>query len=310
MNSQSPFSFPVFSFPPLLPTEFSPISTSCPDHNIKIMMKIFEDFVQHYLAWLQTTQHRQDLHLVESIAYSLHSGGKRFRPCLGLHLCDFFQKKIQDVLPWLLSIEMIHTYSLIHDDLPIMDNDDYRRGKPTNHKVFGEDSALLAGDSLISEAFLLLATHYQQSPILAVELIQDLALAIGPQGMIQGQALDLLSKKISLKDADLLKMHQLKTGSLIWVTLKGVGKILMLTPSIQETLSTLGHDLGLAFQLQDDLTDSEDHLEPGSLPHCIGIHETQLLLNKTHKSIQDILEKLGASQSSLRSFIDFSLVKS
>ena len=156
---------------------------------------LFENYAKNYIDDLKKSQNPISSVIVEAMAYSLLSGGKRFRPSLGLTLTEAFGGHPKLVIPWLLAIEMIHTYSLIHDDLPAMDNDDLRRGKPTNHKVFGENIALLAGDALASEAFYLIATEYQEKPNVVTRLVADLALAMGPRGMVKGQIIDLKSKK-------------------------------------------------------------------------------------------------------------------
>jgi geranylgeranyl diphosphate synthase type II len=233
------------------------------------------------------------------------SEGKRFRPSLGLSLSESLGAHPKIVLPWLLAVEMIHTYSLIHDDLPCMDNDDFRRGKPANHKVFGESIALLAGDALICDAFLMISEHYSERPEIALFLVTELALAIGPSGMIKGQVIDLQSKKMSLQKDDILEMHYLKTGALIRVVVLGVAKLLGLPEQKVQKLAEVGAQIGLAFQLKDDLLDSVNQVEPGSLPSCIGLSNTEQLLNTTHNRIMDILTDLNLSNSSFAEILQF-----
>jgi geranylgeranyl diphosphate synthase type II len=268
-------------------------------------LTLFEDYTKSYIDNLKAQQSNLSLIIAESIEYSLLSGGKRFRPRLGLALVESLGAHPKLVLPWLLAIEMVHTYSLIHDDLPAMDNDDFRRGKPSNHKVFGEDIALLAGDALASEAFLLISTQYESRADVALKLISELAYAMGPVGMVKGQIIDLQSKKNQFSKDDILEMHKLKTGALIQVTLSGISRILGLNESKHDQLVELGAKIGLAFQLKDDLIDSAEKIEPGSLPSCIGLTATHDLLHECHQSIRSILERLKIHDTIFASLIDF-----
>jgi geranylgeranyl diphosphate synthase, type II len=271
----------------------------------KESLSLFEDYVDQYIVSLKSLQSRLSMPIAESIAYSLTSGGKRFRPSLGLSLAESLGVHPRMILPWLLAVEMIHTYSLIHDDLPAMDNDDLRRGKPTNHKVYGEDIALLAGDALASEAFLLISENYSSSPEVALFLISELARAMGPAGMVKGQVIDLQSKKNTFSKDDILEMHRLKTGALIQVTVVGVAKVLGLPKHKLDQLADLGLQIGLAFQLKDDLLDSASEIEAGSLPFCIGMEKTELLLNECHNQIQTILDNLLISNSAFAKVLGF-----
>lgn len=266
---------------------------------------LFEEYTTSYLNGLSQKQSHFSNIIAESIKYSLATGGKRFRPSLGLTLAESFGASPKPVLPWLLAIEMIHTYSLIHDDLPAIDNDDFRRGKPSNHKVFGEDIALLAGDALASEAFLLVSVAYKSRPEMALNLISALALAMGPLGMVKGQIIDLQAKRNKLSQDDILEMHDLKTGALIKVTISGVAEILGLPESNRSALRELGAKIGLAFQLKDDLLDSDSTIESGSLPECVGREATAEILNNCHKVIRGLLEELNILSSSFAAMIDF-----
>ena len=136
--------------------------------------------------------------LIESVRYSSLQNGKRFRPALAMLTAEGLGYSAERVLPYAVAVECVHTYSLIHDDLPSMDNDDYRRGRPSNHKVFGEATALLAGDALLTEAFDIIATNYDQEPVVALRAIRELARAAGMWGMVGGQAMDLAAKESEL----------------------------------------------------------------------------------------------------------------
>jgi len=163
-----------------------------------------------------------DLH--KSVSYSIQSGGKRLRPILCIASCETLGKDSQGVLPIACAIEMIHTYSLIHDDLPSMDDDSLRRGKPTNHVIFGEATAILAGDALLTDAFNLITRNIIRNeipPLLGLEIISDISTAAGSSGMVRGQSLDLFlegNKNIDIKIVE--EMHMLKTGALISCAVK------------------------------------------------------------------------------------------
>ena len=193
--------------------------------------------------------------LLESMTYSVTAGGKKFRALLLLATLDFFDVSFdKSHYGVAAALEMIHTYSLIHDDLPAMDDDDLRRGKPTNHKVFGEGMAILAGDGLLTEAFGLIASLRIDSSM-RTELIRALAKASGSQGMIAGQVMDISSenKKISLKE--LQEMHAKKTGALIRFAVEG-GLILSgATHGARKWLLAYAENVGIAFQVRDDLLD-------------------------------------------------------
>ncbi|HCM89329.1 MAG TPA: polyprenyl synthetase family protein [Vagococcus sp.] len=193
--------------------------------------------------------------LLESMAYSLMAGGKRFRPLLLLATVDFFEVSFEsqhyDVAA---ALEMVHTYSLIHDDLPAMDDDDLRRGKPTNHKIYGEAVAILSGDALLTEAFHLVSTAEIESA-LKVELIRLFANASGSSGMIAGQMEDMLgeNKKITLKE--LQDMHSKKTGELIKYAVEAGASLSTDNLEVKKYLIEYAEYLGIAFQVRDDLLD-------------------------------------------------------
>ena len=153
--------------------------------------------------------------LLDSERYSLFAGGKRIRPFLTLEFCKLFGGEESAALPFACAVEMIHTYSLIHDDLPCMDYDDMRRGKPTNHKVFGETTALLAGDSLLTGAFEAAASNVAVGEATAARAVAYLASCAGRYGMVGGQIMDLEGEKKKLTLDELLKLHSMKTGALI-----------------------------------------------------------------------------------------------
>ena len=201
-----------------------------------------------------------------AMRYSLEAGGKRLRPVLVLAAADVFasagsvpqsQSKIPDALPAAVAMECLHTYSLIHDDLPCMDNDDLRRGRPTAHKQFDEATALLAGDALLTLAFQLLARHYAQAPALCAALLRELADAAGSERLIGGQMEDLLAeKKTDATAAGLEYIHHSKTGAMLIAALVAGGLCGGASEAQLAILRDAGRHLGLAFQITDDILDA------------------------------------------------------
>ncbi|MDT2645361.1 polyprenyl synthetase family protein [Enterococcus dongliensis] len=208
--------------------------------------KEISDFINTY------TSHEE---LKKSMLYSIEAGGKRLRPLIILATVKAFQKELTTpVYQTAGALEMIHTYSLIHDDLPAMDDDDLRRGKLTNHKVFGDALAILAGDGLLTGAFQLLSeTTLSLSE--TVLLIQLLAKAAGIGGMVAGQAGDMAAEKNQIPLKDLQAIHHRKTGALLTYAFVAGGILANQTEYVAELLETLGGHIGLAFQIRDDLLD-------------------------------------------------------
>ncbi len=198
--------------------------------------------------------------LIEAMRYSLSAGGKRLRPTLILETYhalqpdrDANQSHDQSALTAAAAMELIHCFSLVHDDLPAMDNDDVRRGKPTNHKVFGEAMAILAGDAMMTFAFELLATRV--APDLVAPLVRELAAASGPSGMIGGQVLDIAGENQSLQLDQLQQIHRMKTGALLTASCR-MGAICARAPHEQlASITRFGQHVGLAFQIVDDILD-------------------------------------------------------
>ncbi len=195
--------------------------------------------------------------LLDAEQYSLFAGGKRIRPALTLEFCRMFGGTDAAALPFACAVEMIHTYSLIHDDLPCMDNDELRRGKPTNHKVFGESTALLAGDSLLTGAFEVAASNAEVGAETAAKAVAYLASCAGRYGMIGGQVMDLAGEAREMTLDELLKLHSLKTGALISAAavLGALAAGVALTDPRMEDVVTYAENIGLAFQIVDDVLD-------------------------------------------------------
>ncbi|MFS9220052.1 polyprenyl synthetase family protein [Streptococcus sanguinis] len=193
--------------------------------------------------------------LSEVILYSVQAGGKRIRPLLLLELIQAFGLELAEAhYQVAVALEMIHTGSLIHDDLPAMDDDDYRRGRLTSHKKFGEDMAILAGDSLFLDPYGLLARAELPSQV-KVDLISELSLAAGSFGMVAGQVLDMQGEGQAISLEDLKNIHANKTGKLLTYPFVAAGLIVQAQQSVQDKLRRIGELLGLAFQVRDDILD-------------------------------------------------------
>jgi geranylgeranyl diphosphate synthase, type II len=195
--------------------------------------------------------------LKESMLYSLQAGGKRVRPMLLYAVLDSYKQNKENGDSAASAIEMIHTYSLIHDDLPAMDNDDLRRGKPTNHKVFGDATAILAGDALLTHSFELIASDTNLNDKVKVDIIRLLSKAAGASGMVGGQMADMLGEGKNLSAEDLEEIHRHKTGDLLAVALQMGAVIAGAEAEEQECLHRFGKHIGLSFQIKDDLLDVE-----------------------------------------------------
>ncbi len=207
------------------------------------------DQIERYLADLRFSTADDTAGLEESMRYSVLAGGKRIRPVLALATARALGMDPTDVLPLAAAIELIHTYSLIHDDLPAMDDDDLRRGRPTNHRQFGEGVAILAGDGLYAEAFALVLGEQQGDPRRVLASVRELADATGVRGMVGGQYIDIEGA------SDLRRLHELKTGRLIGAS---VGCVLLLVD--RDQTATLAYrsfaaELGVLFQIVDDILD-------------------------------------------------------
>ncbi len=198
------------------------------------------------------------LPLRESMNYSLMAGGKRLRPIFVLAAAEALGGSTEAALPVACAIEMVHTYSLIHDDLPAMDNDDYRRGKLTNHKVYGEAMAILAGDALLTHAFYSITQAHKVHGVPAERVLaitEELSAYAGARGMVGGQAADMLGEQGLTKLEELEYIHTHKTSDLIVFSLRAGGHLAGATDMQFAALSEFGHAIGLAFQIQDDILD-------------------------------------------------------
>lgn len=240
--------------------------------------------------------------IMEAIDYSLFTGGKRLRPIMTLKSCEMFSKDYTDAIPYALAIEMIHTYSLIHDDLPAMDDDDFRRGKPTSHKVFGEAMAILAGDGLLNFAFEIISKHMVKNSKVINDYIRyskamnEVSRYSGIHGMIGGQVVDLLASHDNMTEEKLLFMYRTKTAALIQAALVS-GAIIGEASDIEiDAMRDFGLYLGLAYQIRDDILDIKQDSSIKKL--------TYLTFNDINKAENDIKRYSNMAINTLRSLKD------
>lgn len=255
--------------------------------------------------------------IYEAMRYSLFAGGKRLRPILLMAAVDAVGGKGSDYLPVACGLEMIHTYSLIHDDLPAMDNDDFRRGKPTNHKVFGEGMAILAGDALLTQAFDVILSQPGVAAATLLRVTREIAAAAGPAGMIGGQTVDLLSEGKML-DLDTLRyMHEAKTGALFRTALRSGGLLAGASDDKLTALTTYAEQFGLAFQITDDILDvigtqseigkpvgSDERNNKATYVTLYSLDTARQLAGQAVVSAHDALNGFGEEAVILRLFAD------
>lgn len=266
------------------------------------------NWMPSYLAYLK------DSNVKEAMLYALMAGGKRIRPTLLSLVIDGFACQ-KDLKPFMIAIEMIHTYSLIHDDLPAMDNDDFRRGKPTCHKVYGEACAILAGDALLTEAFYILSKADIEDAI-KIKCITCLSSGAGANGMIYGQFLDIYHDQFPADFEFLKKIHQHKTGMLLSVPLE-IACYIARRDELVDTFKTIGLSLGLAFQIQDDILDvtksseelgkSTSDVQNDKLTsvQLLGFKQSTALMNKLYQDCIDMLLRIpNFHATSLIAFIE------
>ena len=247
--------------------------------------------------------------LKEAMEYSLFAGGKRLRPILVLAAAEAAGGEADAAMPVACAIEMVHTYSLIHDDLPAMDDDDYRRGRPTNHKVFGDGMAILAGDALLTHAFFCAAQIAKDGRVpaeRALAVIEELAMYAGARGMVGGQAADLKGKQGLTKLEDLESIHLRKTGDLIVFSLRAGGRIGGATDDQLAALERFGYDIGLAFQIQDDVLNvigdekklgkpvkSDEKRNKATYPYFVGVEESKRSVERLTRRSKEAIERAG-----------------
>jgi geranylgeranyl diphosphate synthase type II len=273
--------------------------------------KLVNEFLKNYLATKKSKSSSPKV-LCRAMGYSLMAGGKRLRPILAIASFETAGGKSKNILPIAASLELIHTYSLIHDDLPAMDNDDFRRNKPTNHRVFGEAIAILAGDALLTDSFELIVKT-PESPDILISVIKELTLACGTEGMVGGQSADIIYEDKKIKEKDLIYIHTHKTGALIKASVR-IGAIMArATPDVLNPLSRYGEKIGLAFQIIDDILDitgtkkelgkstgSDITRGKNTYPHIYGLEESKKKAQDLINESINVLKRFGKEADPLR----------
>lgn len=254
--------------------------------------------------------------LLEAMSYSLTSPGKRIRPILVLAAAEAVGGDRAPLRPYACALEMVHAYSLVHDDLPAMDDDDLRRGRPTNHKVFGEGMAILAGDALLTEAFAVMSGSRSGGALPAerrLEAIRDLAVAAGAEGMVGGQAGDILAENVAADLPLVESIHRRKTGALLRAAVRIGAQLGGADASALERLSAFGDAIGLAFQVADDLLDETGDTKAtgksaqrdrargkSTYPSVLGVDGARALLRGLLDRALGALAGFGAEAEALR----------
>jgi len=253
--------------------------------------------------------------LRRALRYSLLAGGKRIRPILALAAAEAVGGSARAALPFACALEMIHTYSLVHDDLPAMDDDDVRRGRPTSHKVWGEGLAILVGDALLTEAFRVMAEARRVPAERARRAIAEVAAAAGERGMVGGQALDLAAEGKRTTLRQVAGIHRLKTGALLRVAVRLGAIVGGATPAVLRRLTTYGEHLGLAFQIADDILDAagsdgadgrkDRELGKATYPGVLGIDGARRHAARERDRALAALRPLGQPAEPLRAIVAY-----
>lgn len=275
--------------------------------------KLIEENLQRELRSTPSVDEK----LLQAMEYSLLSGGKRLRPILLMAAADAISNEGEKFLPVACAVEMIHTYSLIHDDLPAMDNDDYRRGKLTNHKVFGDAIAILAGDALLTLAFEVM-TRQETSPQTLIKVIREISTAAGIGGMAGGQAVDIQSEGKKLNLRTLRKMHLAKTGALFCAAIRSGAILAGASDEKLNALTKYAENFGLAFQITDDILDATGNIESLGKPvgsdkrnnkstyvTLMAPDEARILAELTVETAVDNLKIFGDEADFLRELVEF-----
>ena len=276
--------------------------------------------IERALASTVPSHNGLEARLFEAMRYSLLDGGKRLRPILALASCEAVGGSVDDAMNYACALEMIHSYSLIHDDLPIMDNDDLRHGKPTNHKVYGDAIATLAGDALVTDAFAAVARLpiAKKHPQVVLQVIAELSDAAGSGGMVSGQVIDLMGEGRTMNLEQLEYLHSKKTGAMFLASVVGGARLGGATTLQIESMTKYARALGLCFQVVDDLLDVEASTEQmgkrtnkdqaagkNTYPVLMGIEQSRALAKELEARAQAALSSFDHRAEPLRAIASF-----
>lgn len=283
---------------------------------LKELWKERQQLVEAALAGELNKKTPMDKTLTESMEYSLMAGGKRLRPVLLMAAADALGADGTKFLKTACAIEMIHSYSLIHDDLPAMDDDDYRRGKPTNHKVYGAGMATLAGDALLTLAFEVMLRQQDASPETLVQVVREMSMAAGPDGMVGGQALDMESEGKQIGRTTLCRMHMGKTGALFRAAIRSGALLAGAGEKQLDALTKYAEKFGLAFQITDDILDvvgdealigkpvgSDEKNHKSTYVTLTSLEEARKLAQEAVDEAVDALKDFGTEADFLRDLV-------
>ena len=279
----------------------------------KNVLKEKIDYVETLLNEYMPKEEGYQQTIMKAMNYSLKAGGKRLRPILTLESCKIVGGREEDVIPFAMAIEMIHTYSLIHDDLPALDNDDLRRGKPTNHKVFGDGMATLAGDALLNYAFeiMLSSSIDKKDPNKYLKAINEIAKHAGIYGMIGGQVVDVESENKIIDKDKLDFIHLNKTAAMIIGCMRAGAIIGGASDEELEKITKYGENIGLSFQIVDDILDiTGEEVKLGKpigsdIENHKSTYPSLLGLEKSREIARQLIEEAKSSIDGLSSEIDF-----
>jgi geranylgeranyl diphosphate synthase type II len=280
-----------------------------------------QEQVDGYLRTLTFSREAATAGLEDAMRYSLLAGGKRIRPVLALATADALGREPAEVLPLGAALELIHTYSLIHDDLPAMDDDDMRRGKLTNHKVYGEDVAILAGDALFAEAVTHVLERQQGEPANVLAALREITAAAAVSGMVGGQFVDITASD-SLDAAGLRHLHELKTGRLIGASIGCVLRLAGVNGPATIPYTRFAAELGVLFQIVDDILDvtgddealgkpqgSDERHGKRTYVSVFGLERARALARESHAKARAALEEADGATGTLEQITDYILTR-
>lgn len=283
-------------------------------------LKIKSDYIEDLLKKYMPKEDGYQSTIMEAMNYSLKAGGKRLRPILTLEACKVVGGNEEDAIPFAMAIEMIHTYSLIHDDLPALDNDDLRRGKPTNHKVYGEAMAILAGDGLLNYAYEVMLSNSlnKENPENYIKAINEIAKSAGIYGMIGGQVVDVKSENTVIPKEKLDYIHLNKTGAIIIGCMRAGAIIGNASYEELEKITKYAKNIGLSFQIVDDILDivgdqaklgknvgSDIENNKSTYPSLIGLEESREIAIKLIDEAKENIKKLNGDSSFLEGLANY-----
>ena len=274
--------------------------------DLKSWLKAQQQIVDAELKRQLPRENVRPVTIHKAMRYSIFAGGKRLRPILCLAAAEACGGEIENALAPACAVEIMHTYSLVHDDLPCMDDDDLRRGRPTSHKVFGEGVAVLCGDALLTEAFTIIAQTPPTKKYTAREYVSELAITGGSRKLIGGQILDLEGEGKTLTKKQLVQIHEAKTAALLTSSLKLGAMTANATPKKLEAVTDFGYNLGLAFQVIDDILDvtqtteqlgktagKDEAVDKSTYPAVMGLEKSKKEAARLTKKALAALKPLG-----------------